>query len=31
MEVNRGAALALTVAHIGVAAGLEVDGERMAF
>ena len=31
MEVYRGSTLALTVAHIGVAAGLEIDGERMAF
>jgi hypothetical protein len=30
MEVNRGCTLALTVAHIGVAAGLEVDGELIA-
>ena len=31
MEVYLGRTLALTVAHIGVAAGLEIDGERMAF
>jgi len=31
MEVYRGSTLALTVAHIGMAAGLEIDGERMAF